>query len=107
MIIIKLYLIFKNYKAPSSVWILSDVHYSNSIIEAFNKILKYNYLYKMDIKDKVQLEKMIKWIIEDYNNRPHVSLDGLSPNEKYLNPKPDKITRSQNVQNATIQRKIC
>ena len=58
---------------------LVDVLYSNSLIEAHNKILKYNYLYKMTIPDGAALQKVIPGIIDDFNNRPHISLDGLTP----------------------------
>ena len=58
---------------------------SNSLIEAHNKVLKYNYLYKMSVKDRGDLNKMMPWICNDFNNRPHISLNGLTPNEGYEN----------------------
>jgi transposase InsO family protein len=61
------------------------VHYSNSLIEAHNKIIKYNYLYRMDIPYGEHLQKIFPSIVDDYNNRPHVSLDGLTPNEAEQN----------------------
>ena len=60
---------------------LVDIQYSNSLIEAHNKTIKYNYLYRMDIADGGQLEKAIKKTVLDFNDRPHVSLNGLTPNE--------------------------
>ena len=58
---------------------------SNSLIEAHNKVLKYNYLYKMSVKDRGDLNKMMPWICNDFNNRPHISLNGSTPNESYEN----------------------
>jgi len=60
-----------------------DVAFSNSMIEAFNKIVKYNYLFKTDIPDHEALVKYLNEYIPNYNDRYHVSLDGLSPNEAY------------------------
>ena len=60
---------------------LIDIQYSNSLIEAHNKILKYNYLYRMDIPDGERLKTVLPKMIEDFNNRPHISLQGLTPNE--------------------------
>lgn len=64
---------------------LVDVHYSNSLIEAHNKIIKYNYLYRMDIPHGEHLRKIFPSIVENFNNRPHVSLAGLTPNEAEQN----------------------
>ncbi|MBY0432552.1 MAG: hypothetical protein K2U26_00415 [Cyclobacteriaceae bacterium] len=64
---------------------LVDVMYSNSLIEAHNKVIKYNYLYRMQVADGVQLKNLITWIANDFNNRPHISLKGLTPNECYAN----------------------
>ncbi len=62
-----------------------DVQCSNSLIEAHNKVIKYNYLYRMSVSDGNHLKKLIPWIVDDFNSRPHVSLEGLTPNEKYGN----------------------
>jgi putative transposase len=58
-----------------------DVHYSNSMIEAANKQLKYRFLYNQPIGDYRQLEHYVTKAVEDFNNRPHHVLKGLSPME--------------------------
>jgi hypothetical protein len=61
-----------------------DITHSNSAIEAINKILKNNYLNKIEIENGQQLLKIIETIIHDYNLlRPHGSLKGLTPSEVY------------------------
>lgn len=84
---------------------LVDVHYSNSLIEAHNKLIKYNYLYRMDIPDEHQLLKIFPAVVDDFNNRPHVSLDGLTPNEAEQNHALDRNRLRIYVQNATQERK--
>lgn len=64
---------------------LIDVQCSNSLIEAHFKVLKYNYLYKMSVADGGHLTKLVSWISRDFNARPHISLNGLTPNERYEN----------------------
>ena len=85
---------------------LLDVHYSNSLIEAHNKLLKYNYLYNMTVRDPNHLNETLRWVIADYNNRPHVSLDGLSPNEACENKVISKPELSKYIQQQTGKRKI-
>jgi putative transposase len=68
---------------------LKDVIFSNSPVEALNKVIKNNYLNKMNIANKEALIKILKEVVEDYNNRPHGSLLGFTPNEVYQNEKPE------------------
>lgn len=69
-----------------------DIEFSNSMIEAANKKLKYNFLYHHHIADYEALVKYVEQSVNDYNNRPHHVLHGLTPIE-VLNgqtPAPDK-----------------
>ena len=59
----------------------SDIHYSNSMIEAANKQLKYRFLYHQKIEDFSKLNDYLDRAIEDFNNRPHGVLNGLTPME--------------------------
>ena len=54
-----------------------DVTFSNSMIEAVNKILKYQYLFRKPIADQEHLQDAIRSAIDDYNNRPHYALKGV------------------------------
>ena len=61
-----------------------DIVFSNSIVEAVNKIVKYRHLYLHDIPDFESLKKHLHSFIPIYNNkRPHCSLNGLTPLEAY------------------------
>ncbi len=63
---------------------LRDVHFSNSIVEAVNKVVKYSYLFPKKLPDGASLERAVGEAILDYNDlRPHGSLDGLTPSEAY------------------------
>lgn len=65
-----------------------DIAYSNSPIEAINKIAK-RYLRFYKPRTLEELEKVVLFIIQDYNTlRPHGSLKGLTPLEAYSNKPP-------------------
>ncbi|MBK3519982.1 integrase core domain-containing protein [Carboxylicivirga marina] len=68
---------------------LKDIPFSNSLIEAQNKLLKYQYLFKHQYSDINQLRKLLQVVITDYNfQRPHNVLKGLTPYEAYIGRKP-------------------
>jgi putative transposase len=81
---------------------LKDIIPSNSPVEALNKVLKNNYLNKMNVANKEALTKILKEVVEDYNNRPHGSLLGFTPNEVYND---DKIDLPTNFREARDYRK--
>lgn len=59
-----------------------DIHFSNSMVEAVNKIVKYRSLFLQDIPDIDALQKHMEEFVPVYNSiRPHVSLKGLTPSE--------------------------
>lgn len=67
-----------------------NIEYSNSMIEAANKQLKYRFLYHQSIPDFQALQKYVCQAIEDYNNRPHAALNGLTPLEVLNGTRYDK-----------------
>ncbi|HMC87776.1 MAG TPA: hypothetical protein VKI61_19770 [Chitinophagaceae bacterium] len=58
-----------------------DVHYSNSMIEAANKQLKYRFLYHQNINNFTKLDEFLNKAILDFNYRPHGVLNGQTPIE--------------------------
>lgn len=61
-----------------------DVLFSNSMIEAFNKVLKHQFLYPHNIGSRKQLEKVLHEAIIIYNNhKPQINLGGNTPTETF------------------------
>lgn len=59
-----------------------DIKFSNSLVEAQNKIFKYHYLFKQSFNDLDDLNRLMEWNVNDYQiKRPHHSLKGLIPIE--------------------------
>jgi putative transposase len=58
--------------------------YENAVAERVNGILKEEFLIGENFKTKQQAYKSVKEAIETYNNlRPHMSIDYMTPNQKY------------------------
>ncbi len=69
------------------------------MVEAQNKIIKYNYLFKHACKDIQDLRKLLAWIIPDYQYlRPHHSLKGLTPFEALTGTQLPKLRWQQQIQ---------
>jgi len=61
-----------------------DVRFSNSMIEAFFRSLKVNFLYHKSFKTIEDLRRCITFYINEYNTRiPHSAFNFETPNEVY------------------------
>jgi len=81
-----------------------DVSFSNSMIEAVNKILKYRYLFRNLIPDLEHLQEAVASAVLDYNARPHYALHGLTPDEAYQGKVFDEAEYRQRLRLARAQR---
>jgi hypothetical protein len=76
-----------------------DIVFSNSMIEAINKRIKYDFLYRHELLDFNHVERFLETAVETYNNRPHTALFGLTPYEVFHGKIPDKnLFKSQQEQ---------
>lgn len=61
-----------------------DIPFSNSRIEAFNKIIKHQFLLPQNLANKGQLEIVLKIDVVTYNCiRPQLSLHGNTSSETF------------------------
>jgi len=84
----------------------TDISFSNSMIEAVNKRLKYDYLFTRDFLDFEETEKFLRFAIDEYNNKPHGSLYGLTPKEVFEGMIPDKDMFTERINQEAKKRKI-
>jgi putative transposase len=83
-----------------------DIEFSNSMIEAANKQLKYRFLYHHHIADYDALVKHVELSLNDYNNRPHHVLHGLTPLEVLQGKIPSPHTYAEQTQQSKANRLI-
>ena len=61
-----------------------DIHFSNSRIEAFNKIIKHQFLLPQKLANRKQLENALAMDVQTYNNiRPQLSLQRNTPEQTF------------------------
>jgi putative transposase len=61
---------------------LKDIPFSNSVIEAQNKLFKYGYLFRQEYNNFDESKRVFAGDVTDYNDiRPHISLNGYTPLE--------------------------
>lgn len=58
-----------------------DIIQSNSMVESVNKHMKYYYLFRKDLANLGTVQQHLESSVEDYNNKPHGKLYGLTPQE--------------------------
>ncbi len=85
---------------------LKDINYSNSAIEALNKIVKYQRLHLVNVSDIDTLtETLDKWIPVYNNERPNRKGNYLlTPNEIYNGKTIDKTEISNRILKAKAER---
>ena len=69
----------KSGQPPKAIAEPTAIAFSNSMIEAANKQLKYRFLYHQKINDFSKLDEYIEKAILDFNHRPRAVLHGLTP----------------------------
>ena len=82
-----------------------DILFSNSMIEAVNKRMKYDFLFRHELIDFAHTQRFLEKAVELYNSRPHASLSGFTPYEVFNGAKPDKSRFKDQIELAKIRRK--
>jgi len=67
-----------------------DISASNSMAEATNKSMKYCGVFCFPLADFQAVVAFLPKAINDYNNRPHTALFGLTPHEVFHGAIPDR-----------------
>ena len=81
-----------------------DIHFSNSMIETVNKRIKYDFLFRQELLDFNHVRRFLETAVEQYNNRPHSALYGLTPHEVFNGKPPNKNLFTAKIQQAKILR---
>jgi len=82
-----------------------DICFSNSMVEAVNKRMKYDFLFRNQLLDFDHTQRFLETAVIQYNNRPHSALFGLTPQEVFNGAQPDKTLFKPQIEQAKIFRK--
>jgi hypothetical protein len=83
-----------------------DIFYSNIMVEAVNKHMKYDFLFTTKLLNIEQTRHYLTYAVKQYNNKPHSSLYGLTPTEVFNGALPDKDMFKKAIRQAVSKRKI-
>lgn len=85
-----------------------DVVFSNSMVEALNKVIKHQFLFPKDIANGNQLHNILEQSVPIYNNiRPQMNLGGNTPMETYNGVTIDISKYTQNFnEHKTLRRQL-
>jgi putative transposase len=82
-----------------------DILFSNSVVEAMNKILKYGFLFQQGLPDFESTVRYLEKNIPVYNDvRPHSALDGQTPLEAFKMINLNKEAFKQDFRDAYYRR---
>jgi transposase InsO family protein len=82
-----------------------DVGFSNSMIEAVFKVIKYQYIYPHDPDAREKLRSLLAFAFHEYDTmRPHGSIGGLTPDESYRGLQPDREKEKLHLNAARTER---
>jgi transposase InsO family protein len=63
----------------------TEIHYSNSLIEAWWRSLKHGWLFLHELESLPQVRSLVAFHVEEHNARiPHSAFDGQTPDEMYF-----------------------
>jgi len=82
-----------------------EILFSNSMVEAVNKRMKYDFLFRNQLPDIEHTKRFLETAVLQYNNRPHTALYGFTPHEVFNGAKPDKNFFKPRLEQAKIYRK--
>ena len=83
----------------------TDIIFSNSMVEAVNKRIKYDFLFTVNLLNIEQIIQYLLWAIKEYNNKPHSALYGLTPLEVFNGILPNKDMFKPAIKLAAEKRK--
>jgi len=64
---------------------MTEITFSNSLIEAWWRTLKHQWLYLNTLDTVSTVEKLVAFYVQEHNTRlPHSAFDGQTPDEMYL-----------------------
>ena len=70
---------------------LVQVDFSNSIVEAFWRSAKHQWLYLNELRTVADVRRLVAFFVEQHNTVPHSSFRGQTPDEVYAGTGDDVV----------------
>lgn len=83
-----------------------DIICSNSMVEAVNKRLKYDFLFTTRLQDYEHTLQYLPRAMDEYCNKPHSALHGLTPKEVVEGSIPNPKMFQQAIRKAATKRSL-
>ena len=78
---------------------MTEITYSNSLIECWWRVLKHNWLYMNTLDSVAAVERLVRFYVAEHNERlPHSAFRGQTPDEMYFGKGadiPDKLEQQR------------
>lgn len=81
-----------------------EVLFSNSMSEASNKTMKYEYLFPKKPYSYNDVVKILEEAVVEFNSRPHGQLYGLNPDDVLAGKIPDRYPFKEKIKQARANR---
>ena len=63
----------------------TEIHFSNSLIESWWRVLKHQWLYLNELNSAQTIEKLVAFYVDQHNSHlPHSAFRGQTPDEMYF-----------------------
>ena len=67
------------------VFAQTEIHFSNSLIEAWWRILKHSWLFLHSLTTATQVRSLVEFYVTEHNSKlPHSAFDGQTPDEMFF-----------------------
>ena len=64
---------------------MTEIRFSNSMIEAWWRVLKHNWLFLHPLDSVAKVRRLVEFYVQEHNTRvPHAAFEGQTPDEMYF-----------------------
>ena len=85
---------------------LVQVDFSNSIVEAFWRSAKYQWLYLNELRTISDVRRLVTFFVEQHNSVPHSSFKGQTPDEVYGGTGDDVVAELAKARAKALQERM-
>ena len=86
---------------------MTEIRFSNSLIEAWRRALKHQWLFLHQLDSVAKIRKLVGFYVEEHNARlPHSAFCGQTPDEMYFGTGDDVPAKLADARQAARQARL-